>query len=42
VLDDASLAGRLARRAYDEVQAGYAWPSLAARVHDVYAAVQQR
>ena len=42
VLDEAPLAGRLARRAHGEVQAGYAWPSLAARVRDVYAAVQRR
>jgi glycogen(starch) synthase len=42
VLDDAPLARRLSAAAQEAVQADYAWPSLAARVRDVYAAVQRR
>lgn len=40
VLDDRHLTRALADRAHAHVESSYAWPSLAARVHDVYRAVQ--
>lgn len=39
LLDDRDVAGRLATAAHAQVEQRYAWPSLAARVHDVYAAL---
>lgn len=42
VVADGQLAAQLSGQACAHVGAAYAWPSLAGRVHEVYAAVQRR